>query len=443
MEEKKKAASPLRVAIASFVGTTLEWYDFYIYGTCAAVVFPQLFFPKYDPLVGTMAAFASLAVGYLARPLGSLIFGHYGDKVGRKTMLIITLTIMGLATTAIGLIPSYNSIGVWAAGLLVFFRLLQGVALGGEWGGAALMSVECSPEGSRGLFGASCQMGAPLGLLISTAFLIFSQWISGDAFMDWGWRLPFLVSAVLFLLGLYIRLSVTESAIFEEVKEKQGVSQAPILEVLRTSKKPLIISSMIGALNNITWMTWATFSISYVVIKGVPKGEMFNYVCIGAVSSILSIMFWANVSDKIGRRPLILSSVIFTMIMAFPFYWILDTKSALWIPVLLCVMTFIHAMAYGPQAAFFSEMFEPRVRYTGASMATAIAAAVFGGTAPLIQTALLAYAGGASWAVSCYYVGIASITLIALLFAKETHKNDISISGYAQGEIAKGPSVKG
>jgi MFS family permease len=286
-------------------------------------------------------------------------------------------------------------------------------------------------------------MGAPLGLLISTAFLILSEWISGDAFMDWGWRLPFLVSAVLFLLGLYIRLSVTESKIFEEVKEQQGVSQAPIIEVFRTSKKPLCIASMLGALNNITWMTWATFSISYVVIKGVPKGDMFNYVCIGAVASILSIMFWAAVSDKFGRRPLIIACVIFTIAMAFPFYWILDTKSAIWIPVGLCVMTFIHAMSYGPQAAFFSEMFEPRVRYTGASMATAIASAVFGGTAPLIQTALLAYAGGASWAVSTYYVAIAVVTLIALLFAKETHKSDISITGYAKGEVVQERAAKG
>ena len=413
-----------QVALASFIGTTVEWYDYFLYGTAAAVVFAPLFFPGSEPLIGTLLAFATFGVGFAARPLGGIFFGHYGDKIGRKAMLVTTLLLMGLATFAIGLLPTYNSIGVLAPILLVALRLLQGFSLGGEWGGAVLMATEYSPRGRKGFYGSWPQMGAFSGLLIGTGvFALFSR-LPQEQFLAWGWRIPFLLSILLVGVGLFVRLKIAESPAFTRVKESGTESRMPIVDVFREHPKSVLLAMGARMAENGVFYILAVFSISYVTgTVGLDRSVALNAVLIGAAVGFFVIAGFGALSDKVGRRPVYMGGAAFSALFAFPFFWMLDTGSAPMIYLGVVIGIIGHAAMYGPQAAFFSELFGARVRYSGASIGYQLASVLAGGLSPFIAVALLAWAGS-FWPVALYIIGLCLLTLLAVYVATETYQSD-------------------
>ena len=413
------------VALASFVGTTIEWYDFFLYGTAAALVFNRLFFPTFDPLTGTLAAFGTYAVGFIARPIGGIIIGHYGDKIGRKSMLVLTLLIMGVATFLIGLLPTYESIGPWAAVLLVLLRLVQGFGVGGEWGGAVLMAVEHAPPGRRGYYGSWPQMGVPAGLLMSTfVFAAFAR-LPEDQFLAWGWRVPFLLSFLLVGVGLLIRLRILETPAFAKMKERRADAMMPIVEVIRKYPKQVLLAAGARIAENGGFYIFSVFMLLYATQHAkVERSVALTGVMIAAAFDLVAIPFYGHLSDKIGRRPVYLFGAAMTGILAYPLFWLFDTGSTplVWLGLVL-VFTFAHAPMYGPQAAFLSELFGTRVRYTGASLGAQLASIVAGGLSPFIATALLPRYGRVG--LSLYLAAMGLITIIAVLAAAETSRKDI------------------
>ena len=413
------------VALASFVGTTIEWYDFFLYGTAAALVFNQLFFPTFDPLTGTLAAFGTYAVGFIARPIGGIIIGHYGDKIGRKSMLVLTLLIMGVATFLIGLLPTYESIGPWAAVFLVLLRLVQGFGVGGEWGGAVLMAVEHAPPGRRGYYGSWPQMGVPAGLLMSTfVFAAFAR-LPEDQFLAWGWRVPFLLSFLLVGVGLLIRLRILETPAFAKMKERRADAMMPIVEVIRKYPKQVLLAAGARIAENGGFYIFSVFMLLYATQHAkVERSVALTGVMIAAAFDLVAIPFYGHLSDKIGRRPVYLFGAAMTGILAYPLFWLFDTGSTplVWLGLVL-VFTFAHAPMYGPQAAFLSELFGTRVRYTGASLGAQLASIVAGGLSPFIATALMPRYGRVG--LSLYLAAMGLITIIAVLAAAETSRKDI------------------
>ncbi|MDN4593082.1 MFS transporter [Polycladomyces subterraneus] len=424
----QKNSEVVKSALSSFIGTAIEWYDFFLYGTAAALVFPQLFFPESDPLIGTLQAFATFTLGFVARPFGGIIFGHYGDKIGRKSMLIITLMIMGIATALIGLLPTYESIGIWAPILLIVLRLLQGIGVGGEWGGAALMSVEHAPKGKRGFYGSWTQMGVPGGLLLSTAvFTMFSS-LPEKQFLTWGWRIPFLVSFLLIGVGLFIRLRVMETPAFQKVKETQTEARLPILEVLKAHPKQVLQAMGARFAENGTFYIFSVFVLTYTTEQlGMPKSMALNGVTIATALEFIAVPLFGALSDRIGRRPVYMGGAAFTALFAFPFFWLLDTKSTFftWLAIIIA-LALGHAAMYGPQAAFLSELFGTRVRYSGISIGYQLASVFAGGLAPLIATSLMAWAGGKPWTVAVYLIFMCLVTLISVYWTSETYQNEVS-----------------
>ncbi len=423
-ENQGQRTSVQQVALASFIGTTVEWYDYFLYGTAAAVVFAPLFFPDSDPLIGTLLAFATFGVGFAARPLGGVFFGHFGDKIGRKAMLVTTLLLMGIATFCIGLLPTYGQIGILAPAMLVFLRLVQGFSLGGEWGGAVLMATEYSPRGRRGFYGSLPQMGAFSGLLIGTGvFALFSQ-LPEEAFLAWGWRIPFLLSIVLVAVGLFVRLKIAESPAFDRVKETQTVSRMPIVDVFREHPKSVFLAMGARMAENGVFYILAVFSISYVTgTVGLSNGVALTAVMIGAAVGLFVIAGFGALSDKVGRRPVYMAGAAFSALFAFPFFWMLDSGSALLVYAGVLIGIIGHAAMYGPQAAFFSELFGARVRYSGASIGYQLASVLAGGLSPFIAVALLAWAGS-FWPVALYMIGLCLITLFTVYVATETYQNE-------------------
>jgi MHS family shikimate/dehydroshikimate transporter-like MFS transporter len=420
-----------RVVAASFIGTTIEWYDFFLYGTAAALVFGDLFFPGSSPLIGTLSAFGTFAVGFAARPLGGVIFGHFGDRIGRKTMLVLSLMIMGLATFLIGCMPTHASIGIMAPVLLVLLRFAQGIGVGGEWGGAVLMAVESAPKGKRGLFGAFPQMGVPAGLLLSTVvFTIVQNMTSEDQFMAWGWRIPFLVSIVLVAVGLFVRLALAESPAFKEVKEADAEVDMPIVELVKTHKRDVLTAMGMRIAENGTFYIFTVFVLAYGedTLK-LSKNTMLTGVIIAAALGLLSVPFYGWLSDRFGRRKLYMAGALFTLAFVFPFFALLDTKEPvlIWLAIVLAVNVG-HDLMYGPQAAYFSELFATRMRYTGASVGYQLASVFGGGFAPLIAVALLAAGGDKPYLVALYMVAMGIITVVATYFARETFRSDIADS---------------
>ena len=418
---KERAAALRTIVLASVIGTAVEWYDFSIYGTAAALVFNKLFFPSFDPVIGTLAAFGTYAVGFVARPLGGAVFGHFGDRAGRKAMLTLTMLIMGAGTVLIGCLPTYAAIGVWAPVLLVALRFLQGVGIGGEWGGAVLMVVEHAPEGRRGLYGSLVQVGFPLGVGASTAtFLAMTQTMAAGDFLAWGWRIPFLLSVVLIGVGTFIRLRLPETPAFTRV-QREGVARAPLLDVILRQPRAFLVAVGVKV-SEVAWVYLLTvFSIVYVTTRlKLPGSLVLDGILLGAVLELATLPLFGALSDRVGRRPLFIAGALLSAAAAFPVFWLLDTRDPAVVVLTIAVaMSLTHALMYGPEAAFLPEMFGTRSRYSGASLGFQISAALSGGFAPVIAAGLLAWAG-ATWPISLYLIGLAAITLAAVLASRET-----------------------
>jgi metabolite-proton symporter len=409
-----------KVIAASMIGTTIEWYDFFLYGSAAALVFNKLFFPKSDPLTGAMLAFATYALGFAARPLGGLVFGHFGDRIGRKRLLMLSLMLMGGATMLIGCLPTYGQIGTLAPVLLVLLRLVQGFAVGGEWGGAVLIVAEHGSTERRGFFTSWPQAGVAAGNVVATAVLVVMTAVQSEAdFLAWGWRVPFLLSVVLIAVGYWVRSTVAESPLFEEARAER-VASAPVIEAIRTRPRALLTAGGLRVAENICYYVITTFSIVYVTQEvGLTRQTALNAILIGSIVQFCAIPLFAILSDRIGRRPVYAFGAALTGLWAFAFFKLLDTGATPLVVLAIIVGLLGHAAMYGPQAAFIAEMFPTRVRYSGASLAYQLTSIVAGSLAPIIALQILK-STGSSLGVSVY-VGVAGlISVVAALLARET-----------------------
>ena len=423
---QSKHSSIRLVGLASLIGTTIEWYDFFLYGTAAALVFDKIFFPTFDPFMGRLTSLATYSIAFVARPLGGIIIGHYGDRIGRKSMLVLTLMIMGIATFLIGALPTYNQLGASAAVLLVLLRVGQGFGVGGEWGGAILMAVEHAPPGKRGFYGSWPQIGVPAGLLLSTmVFIPFSR-LPEAAFLSWGWRVPFLLSLVLVLIGLIIRVRIIETPAFARMKEEKQEARQPIFEVLRHYPRQVLVAMGARLAENGAFYLYTVFVLVYAVQKvGMDRNIVLTGILIASAVELATIPLFGALSDWIGRRPVYLFGAITTAVLAYPFFRMMDTGSP-WLVrlALLLTLSIGHAAMYAPQGTFFSELFGARVRYSGASLGAQLASVLAGGLSPIIATTFLKYGYGRG-ALSLYLIGMAVITIIALAVASETLRHDI------------------
>jgi MHS family shikimate/dehydroshikimate transporter-like MFS transporter len=424
-----------KVALASFIGSVMEWYDFFIYGTAAALVLGKLFFPSANPLIGTLEAFATFGVGFLFRPLGGAFFGHFGDRIGRKAMLVITLGLMGIATVLIGLLPTYNSIGIAAPILLVALRCLQGFSVGGEWAGGALMVVEHAPPERRGFYGSWPQVGPSAGTLLSTGvFAIFSS-LPQDQFLAWGWRVPFLLSAVVVVVGLVIRLTIAESPVFEEIKESHREARTPILDLFRTGegKNVLLIMGMRLAINT-TFYGSTVFALSYATEQlGIANSTMLTCILITAALGFVSKPIYGAISDRIGRRPIYLAGAAIGALMIFPFFWALQTRSVILIFLaFFFIINISHDLNDSVESSFFSELFGSRDRYSGVAIGHQLGGAITGFT-PLIAAALTA-AGGWQLAAT-YFLFACLVSCVCIYVTKENFRRDFTEVEFEQREI--------
>src|SRR5215510_3205619 len=420
-----KQASIRVVALASLIGTTIEWYDFFLYGTAAALVLNKLFFPTFDPMSGTLISLATYSVGFVARPIGGIVIGHYGDRVGRKSMLVLTLVIMGVATFLIGLLPTYATLGSLAPVLLVLLRVAQGFGVGGEWGGAVLMAVEHAPPGKRGFYGSWPQIGVPAGLVLSTAvFTAFSNQ-PAETFLSWGWRVPFLLSGLLVIVGLVIRMRILETPAFARLKESSSESQQPILEVLTRYPKQVLLAMGARFAENGAFYIYSVFALVYATQQVKMTQQTILYAMLfGAACELVAIPFYGALSDRIGRRPVYLFGAIGVAVLAYPLFWLLDTGSAGLVALaMFLVFIFSHAPMYGPQGAFLSELFGTRVRYSGASLGAQLSSVLAGGLSPFIATWLLRNYGRNSLAL--YVIFMALVTIGVVIVASETHREEI------------------
>ncbi|MEV5547232.1 MFS transporter [Streptomyces sp. NPDC052309] len=426
-----------RIVAASLIGTTIEWYDFFLYGSAAALVFNKLFFPESDPLVGTLLSFLTYAVGFAARPLGALVFGHYGDRLGRKKLLVLSLLMMGGATFAIGLLPTHATIGTAAPVLLTVLRLVQGFALGGEWGGAVLLVSEHGDARRRGFWASWPQTGAPAGQLLATGVLsLLTAVLSDSAFGSWGWRIPFLLSGVLVIVGLWIRLSVDESPVFKQAlaqaearrteARKTEAEQLPLIAVLRHHWRDVLVAMGARMAENISYYVVTAFILVYATTEaGVSKQTALNAVLIASAVHFAVIPAWGALSDRIGRRPVYLLGAAGVGLWMFPFFRLIDTGGFGNLILAVTVGLVLHGAMYAPQAAFFSEMFATRMRYSGASIGAQFASVAAGAPAPLIATALLSDTGS-STPIALYVIAACVLTLIAVGVAKETRHRDLA-----------------
>jgi len=404
-----------RAVVASTVGTAIEWYDFFLYGTAAALVFPHLFFTGHSVYVGALASFGTQFVGFAARPLGAAIFGHFGDRVGRKATLVTTLVLMGAGTFLIGLLPGYTTLGFAAPLLLVLLRIAQGVGVGGEWGGSVLLSMEWGDERRRGYMASWPQLGVPIGLLVSTGMVKLMGTVSGDGFGSWGWRIPFLASVVLIGIGLYVRLRVLESPVFAEVKEEREVVRMPVLNVLRHQPREVLTSAFVRLSEQAPFYLFITFVLTYGTEQvGLPKEELLNDTLVAAAVGLVSVPLWGHVSDRIGRRLTYGIGIVCVGAFAFPYFAMLDSAHTGLVLAAIVLSLFFHDIQYGPQAALIAEGFGANVRYSGAGLGYQLASVVAGGPAPLIAAAILKNTGSSA-GISWYIVACCAVSLLALL----------------------------
>ena len=431
-----------RAVIASTVGTSIEWYDFFLYSTATGLLFAKLFFPKSDPVVGTLNAFLVYAVGFIARPIGAAIFGHYGDRIGRKATLIATLLLMGIATFLIGFVPTYSSIGVWGAILLVVLRFVQGAGVGGEWGGSVLLSMEWGHRGRRGLIASWPQFGVPVGLVLANGALFIMSNIAGpEGFASWGWRVPFYLSIVLVGVGLYVRLRVFETPLFQRLLDERKIEPAPVAQVIRRNWKEILQSAFLRLSEQAPFDIFTAYIFTYAATPG-PLKQTRNFilfcVTIAACLSFFSIPFFGYLSDRLGRKRVYMGGVIAMGIWGFIYFGLLDTKAAGLIFLAIFLSLIPHDAQYGPQAALIAETYTGRLRYSGASLGYQLASVVAGGPAPIIATLL--FAGGvipgtsikvtgyhSSVAIAWYILICAVISLIAVSTVRERSKQDISV----------------
>lgn len=429
-----------RVAVASLIGTTIEFYDFYIYGIAAALVFNSIFFPSLDPVIGTIAAFATFAVGFISRPLGAVVFGHFGDRIGRKAMLVASLLTMGVATVLIGLLPTHESIGIAAPILLCLLRFVQGIGLGGEWGGAALVATEFAPKGKRGLFGALPQLGSAPGFLLSNGiFLGLSLVLSDEQFMDWGWRIPFLLSTVLILFGLYIRLSIAETPIFQRVLDKEAQSSAPIVSVLKTNSLQVVLGGMSTAITYVLFFTTGTFGLSYgVKTLGLERSHMLSLTMFAVIAMAASTLICGMLGDRFGRPRVIMISGVVAIIWSFFFFPMLDTRDSLLIALAMSITLAVMGGIYGPMGAFLPELFKPSLRYTGSALAYSLGGIFGGALAPIIATDLAANFG--SHSIGYYLAAMALLSIVCVAILRRRMPKDF---GEETGPEASSPAAGG
>jgi MFS family permease len=410
-----------RVLSSAFIGTTIEWYDFYLYGTASALVFGTQFFSGSSTFVGILASFATFAVGFVARPLGGIIAGHLGDRVGRKSLLVFSLLTMGIASTAIGLLPNYAAIGALSVVGLVLLRLLQGIAAGAEWGGSALLSVEHAPRRLRGFFGSFTQVGSAAGMLLATgAFAITRFSLTEQQFTEYGWRIPFLLSAVLVGVGLWIRIGITDAKPFQELKEKEQVLAAPIREVLAHHRRALLVTIGLRLAQPALYSLLTVYILGYLSARRGDTTSGVTAVLIASALGLLSGPLWGYASDRFGRRRVTIFGIVGIAVVVWPLFWFLDSGPLILLPLVMIVaMNIVHDSIYGPQAAWFAEQFPLHVRYSGVSFGYQVGTILSGGLTPFIAAGLLALGGGAPWLIAGYLTLLAALSLVAALAAKD------------------------
>ncbi len=427
MSEADHSAQLRKAVIASTIGTTIEWYDFFLYGTAAGLIFGKLYFPNSDPLTATLAAFGTYFIGFVGRPIGAAIFGHYGDRIGRKATLIATLLFMGVAPFLIAFVPTYETIGIWGAVILTVLRMLQGIGVGGEWGGSVLLAMEWSrTHGQRGLVASWPQFGVPCGLFLSNlAVLAFSAW-SGDEFATWGWRIPFALSVILVGVGLWIRLGILETPVFQELLDNDKTEKAPILEVIKRQPKEIILSALLRTSEQAPFYIFTAFIFAYAVgTLHMPRNFILTAVLVASCVSFVTIPLSGHISDRIGRKKMYLIGTVAIGLFGFLYFGMVDTAvpSAVFVAIVLSLIP--HDMQYGPQAALIAEAFTPRLRYSGSSLGYQLASITAGGPAPLIATALFAtYQTG--YAIAIYIAVCAVVSLVAVAFMPDYTGKDIS-----------------
>jgi MFS transporter, MHS family, shikimate and dehydroshikimate transport protein len=410
------------------IGTTIEWYDFYLYATASALVFKPLFFPNVSPTAGTLASFATYAAGFGARPVGAVVSGHFGDRLGRKAVLVGALLTMGLVTAAIGVLPTHAEAGLISPTLLAALRVLQGLAVGAEWGGAAVLSVEHAPPGRRGLFGSFTQLGSPAGMLLAKSVFYLTRSLTGaPAFLAFGWRIPFLLSVFLVVIGLFIRLRLVDAQLFDRLKQRDELAQLPVLEVLRTQTRNVLITTGLRMSRIALFVLLTTYSLTYLQDSfGKGSGVGLIAVLISSALGLVSTPGWALLSDRVGRRPPYLFGALAGVVALVLFFVAAGCGSP--IAVVLAIVfgvNVVHDAMYGPQAAWFAELFDTRVRYSGSSLGYQIGAVLSGGFAPLIAAALLVVGGGGPWLIVVYFAVLAAITVAAAYAARETRADRI------------------
>jgi MFS transporter, MHS family, shikimate and dehydroshikimate transport protein len=412
-----------RTSTVSLIGSTIEWYDFFIYGTAAALVLNTAFFPSVDPFVGTLAAFSSFAVGFIARPIGGILWGHFGDRIGRKKALVAALFLMGASTTLVGLLPTYASIGVAAPILLFLLRILQGLAVGGQWGGAVLIATEYAPANRRGFYGSFPQLGVPIAVIISNGiFLALEAGLGEEAFRSWGWRIPFLLSVFLIGVAIYAQRTLEDTPAFRQVEQSAGRSRSPILQVLRSHPRAILLAAGSFIAVNGGFYVFIIYALSYGTrVLKLPESTMLIGIVGSSVVNLALIPLFALLSDRIGRRPVYLAGAIGTILAAFPVFWLIDTKSTFLIFFGLLLGGAANSAMYGPQAALFAELFSPEVRYSGASLGYQIGAVLGGGLAPLIAASLYE-ATGTSASTSWYLLAMGVVTAVSAYLLAETYR---------------------